>query len=126
MSPHTPARFVAVLLLTAFVAPGEAAERTATARVVADRGCTVCHREAPDARAAGDAPPLAPTWLEIATRYRADAAAQARLVRVVLKGADPGPPHWKGRLEFNSMGGNAPSMTAAQARDVVRWILSTR
>ncbi len=98
----------------------------AVARIVADHGCTVCHREALSARATDDAPPLAPTWREIATRYRGDAAAQSRLARVVLEGADPGPPHWKGRLEFNTMGANAPRVTPEQARDVARWILSTR
>ena len=89
-----------------------------------ERGCTVCHREAPTQRDADEALPLAPSWREIAARYRGHAGAEERLARAVSGGADPSGSHWKGRLEFNRMDAN-PTLTRQEARLLVRWILSS-
>ncbi|HET9580309.1 MAG TPA: DUF2950 family protein [Usitatibacter sp.] len=86
--------------------------------------CTMCHREAPAARASDGAMPLAPAWAEIAARYRSRDDAEEQLTRVVIEGADPGDRHWKERLEFTKMGGNAPRVSPDEARALVRWILS--
>jgi cytochrome c551/c552 len=93
-------------------------------RVAADRGCTLCHREATSPRAPGDAVPLAPSWREVAARHRGRADAEERLTRIVVEGADPGDRHWKNRIEFAAMRGNAPGVTPDEARALVRWILS--
>ena len=69
--------------------------------------------------------PLAPSFREIAARYRGRAGAEEQLTHIVIEGADPSERHWKGRLEFNRMGANAPNVTPDEARSLVRWILAT-
>jgi cytochrome c551/c552 len=93
-------------------------------QVVAGRGCTLCHRDAPSPRGPEDASPLAPSWREIAARYRGRADAEEALTRVVIEGADPMDRHWKNRIEFTRMGANAPGVSPDEARALVRWILS--
>jgi len=88
--------------------------------------CTLCHREAPAPREAGDAPPLAPTFREIASRYRHDPKAEERLTHEVIEGIDPADRHWKDRADFTRMGANAPRVTPDEARALVRWILGSR
>jgi len=78
--------------------------------------CTLCHREAPAPREAGDAPPLAPTFREIASRYRHDPKAEERLTHEVIEGIDPADRHWKDRADFTRMGANAPRVTPDEAR----------
>ena len=95
-------------------------------RVLAgERGCTLCHRGVPAPREADSALPLAPSWTEIAARYRAQPDAEEKLTRTVIEGADPADRHWKDRQDFVRMGGNAPHVTPDEARALVRWILST-
>jgi cytochrome c551/c552 len=95
-------------------------------RVLAgERGCTLCHRAAPAPRETDAAPPLAPSWTEIAARYRGQADAEEKLTRTVIEGADPADRHWKDRLDFVRMGANAPRVTPDEARALVRWVLST-
>jgi cytochrome c551/c552 len=90
-----------------------------------ERGCTLCHRGTPATRTSADALPLAPSWREIAARYRGRGDAEETLTRVVLEGADPAERHWRDRAEFTSMGGNAPRASPDEARALVRWILSS-
>ena len=92
--------------------------------VAAERGCTVCHRESASPRGPEDSLPLAPSWREIAARYRGRADAEEALTRIVIEGADPGDRHWKDRIDFAAMRGNAPGVTPDEARALVRWILS--
>lgn len=94
-------------------------------RLASDRGCTLCHREGPQPREEGDALPLAPSFREIAARYRGKAGAEEKLTHIVIEGADPADRHWKARMEFNRMGANAPNVTPDEARSLVRWILAT-
>ncbi len=118
-----------VLLALVAVSVAEGAEtKSAQAErmrhLAGERGCTVCHREAPTQRDADEALPLAPSWREIAARYRGRAGAEERLAHTVVGGADPSRSHWKGRLEFNRMDAN-PKLTREEARRLVRWILSS-
>lgn len=117
----------ALVASTAFQAGAAptAAQRDAARRDAGDLGCTVCHRQATPPRTDAGAPPLAPSFDDIAARYRGKPGAEARLTRVVLQGEGPGERHWKDRLEFTSMGANAPRVSEARARKLVRWILST-
>jgi cytochrome c551/c552 len=87
-------------------------------------GCTVCHRTAP-ASGADAATPLAPSFREIAARYRGQDRAEERLTRVVIEGADRKDRHWTHRHEFTEMGANAPRVSPDEARAIVRWILAT-
>jgi cytochrome c len=114
---------VAVGVLVAFPTIARSAEAGSVARLIGDRGCTVCHREAPPPPATSTAP-LAPSWKDIAERYRGVAGAQKQLVRTVIQGADPKDRHWKNRQEFTSMGANTRQVTRDEATAMVRWILS--
>ena len=104
--------------------PARAEDDAVVRRLVSDRGCTLCHREGPQPREAGDAMPLAPSFREIAARYRGKPGAEEQLTHIVIDGADPSDRHWKDRIEFNRMGANAPSITPDEARSLVRWILA--
>ena len=100
------------------------ADDSAVRRMASDYGCTLCHRDSPGPREAAGAP-LAPSWRDIAARYRSR-DAETELTRLVMEGADPGERHWKDRHDFTSMGANAPRVTPDQARALVRWILEAR
>lgn len=100
----------------------EAAAQSERMRHLAgDSGCTLCHREA---AAPQDGTPLAPSFAQIAARYRGREDAEERLTRVVIEGADPADPHWNDRAEFTRMGGNARRLSQDEARALVRWILA--
>ena len=91
---------------------------------IGNAGCTICHRDEVEPRSSGDAPPLAPSFADIARRYRGKVGAESRLTKIVESGADPRQRHWKDRLEFTAMGANAPRVSKQDARDYVRWILA--
>lgn len=118
---------LAVLALVAIsVAEGarpKSAQAERMGKLAGERGCTVCHRGPPAARDAEEALPLAPSWGEIAKRFRNRSGAEERLTRTVMGGAD-NQRHWKDRLEFNRMEAN-PKLTRSEARALVRWILAT-
>jgi cytochrome c551/c552 len=90
--------------------------------LAAAQGCTLCHRDAPAPREVAGTP-LAPSWREIAARYRGR-DAEAELARIVTQGADQR--HWKDRHDFAAMGANSPRIEPDEARAIVRWILSSR
>lgn len=100
-----------------------AAQPAFTRQRMGEAGCTVCHRDASDAPGAQATPPLAPSFAEIAARYRDVPGAEERLARIVVQGGDPGERHWKERLGYVEMGANAPRVTLEEARAHARWIL---
>ena len=93
-------------------------------RLAADRGCALCHAEKPAAQGAGTTLAAAPSWAEIARRYRGRLEAEDSLTRLVLGGSDPDRRHWKNQAAFASMLQNEPATTPAEARALVRWILA--
>jgi len=88
-------------------------------------GCTICHREAPSTQGSDGAIPLAPSWRDIAARYRGKAGAEEALTHIVIDGADPLDRHWKNRAGFTTMRGNEVNLTSDEARALVRWILTS-
>jgi cytochrome c551/c552 len=109
----------------ALAAAGAAQARgddAAMARLARDRGCAVCHNEKPAAPGAIIA--SAPSWREIAARYRGKPGAEEELVRLVIRGTDADRRHWKNSSAFASMPPNEVETTPDEARVLVRWILS--
>lgn len=119
------ARLAAALATACIAIAGPAAAQPAMpepATLAGDLGCNACHAAEPAGSARHPAPPPAPSWREIAARYRGDAAAAERLAQVVAGGS--GERHWKGRAGFESMLPQAPWVKPEEARALVRWILA--
>jgi len=90
------------------------------------KGCYLCHRAYPLPRKPDDAMPLAPSWQDIAMRYRGQKNAEVRLTEIVLSGsAGYGKDrHWKGKEGEAGMLPNVKEIDEDQARQLVYWILS--
>ena len=112
----------AVASLAAAAAPGDAAMRDLATKA----GCAACHLEAPATSGWDKLLPLTPSWREIAARYRGVPGAEESLTRVVLKGtgASREDRHWKGAASIPNMPPQEIEATPAEARELVRWILS--
>jgi cytochrome c551/c552 len=92
------------------------------ARLARERGCAICHRGQPPGP--GSIIASAPSWHEIAARYRGKPAAQEQLTREVIGGTDADRRHWKNSAAFASMPANQVETTPEEARALVRWILA--
>jgi cytochrome c551/c552 len=83
-------------------------------------GCFICHSVAPKP---GVAKPLAPSYQDVAARYRGDSAAFGTLVERVLHGSVHKEQNWEGKLSMRFMPPNV-NITRTESIDLVRWILS--
>jgi cytochrome c len=90
------------------------------------KGCYFCHRAdsgtpAPDAML-----PYAPSWTDIALRYKGQKGAEQMLTVIVLQGSGPEDKnrHWHGKVREAGMLPNAPGVNKEQARQLVHCILS--
>ena len=91
-------------------------------RLAEDSGCTLCHSAGP--RKARDVLPLpAPSWSEIAERYRNRPGAEGKLVAIVVGGSGPGGRHWAGKTGGAEMSANRVEIKEEDARTLIRWIL---
>jgi len=70
--------------------------------------------------------PFAPSWVDIANKYRGQTTAEGRLTLVVMQGSsrEPKELHWYGRVSDIGMQSNVPEVNENEARQLVRWILS--
>ena len=82
-------------------------------------GCFICHRVSPDPKQAS---PLAPSYQEIAARYRQDAEAFDRLVDRVLHGTAYKEQAWAGRVSMRFMPPNV-NVSRQDAMALVHWAL---
>ncbi|MBT3044720.1 MAG: hypothetical protein ABW134_17190 [Candidatus Thiodiazotropha endolucinida] len=83
-------------------------------------GCFICHKIAPDA--ASDELPLAPSYQEIALRYRGDKDAFSRLLDRVLHGTVYQDQVWEGEIGMRFMPPNV-NVSREDASSLVHWIL---
>jgi len=95
----------------------------AAARLAKERGCALCHAFEPVRPRADAVPPPAPSWRDIAGRYRGAPGAEDRLVAVVMRGTSAGDKHWAGKAGVGEMPANPVGITDDEARKIVRWIL---
>jgi len=93
-------------------------------RLAADKGCTLCHMDKPVKPDGNAVLANAPSWPEIAKKYRGRADAEDYLVGIVLGGSVPDQRHWRGQAAFSSMWPNAAGTTREEARTLVRWVLA--
>jgi cytochrome c len=91
-----------------------------------ERGCLLCHEYQAPGGAVQQMSPPAPSFVDIAKRYRGVAGAEARLTATVLEGTGPRPAdhHWSGKISSDRMLPNAAGVSPAEARELVHWILS--
>jgi cytochrome c551/c552 len=115
--------FCMAIAAGAAAAASRAEEAGDAARLGADRGCTLCHHDRPAPPDA--AVPSAPSWQEIAARYRGKPGAEDELAHFVVAGTDPQHRHWANRAAFAAMPPNRVEVTPEEARALVRWILSS-
>ncbi len=89
-------------------------------------GCYLCHRAEPVKRKPDDSRPIAPSWKDIALKYRGQKNAEDRLTEIVLAGSGNygKDRHWKGKVGETGMLPNVKEIDEQQARQLVRWILS--
>jgi len=93
-------------------------------QLAVDKSCYLCHRAQPTKAREDSLLPYAPSWLEIARKYRGQKDAEDRLTAIVLGGSDPKDRHWRGKVGDSAMLPNVPEIDETQARQLVRWILS--
>jgi len=90
------------------------------------KGCYLCHRVEPVKRKPDDLLPFAPSWKEVALKYRDQKSAEDRLTEIVLAGSGNygKDRHWKGKVGEVGMLPNVKEIDEDQARQLVHWILS--
>lgn len=125
MHPFRPATLSALLLATSpLLAQATPAENDAAMRQLAtDKGCMACHSIDPKPPRADGLPPIAPSWREVALKYRDDPVAYRKLTDTVMTGADPKARHWVGKTGAATMPPNAATISAEEARMLVNWLL---
>jgi cytochrome c len=91
-----------------------------------DKGCYLCHRARPEKAKPDQLLPYAPSWLDIARKYKGQKDAEHRLSEIVLQGSGPGSKdrHWQGKVSDVGMLPNIQQIDETQARQLVHWILS--
>jgi cytochrome c len=121
------------MFLVALLAAAEArvacaadAQRADMLKLADDKSCTLCHSMEPRKASASELLPFAPAWKDIARKYRGQHDAEDKLTRIVLGGtsASPDGRHWANKVRDPFMLANTPVISEADARSLVRWILS--
>lgn len=88
-------------------------------------GCVACHSlESPAKPRPDGLAPIGPNWPDVAEKYRGQGDAVDKLTRAVLNGSNPYESHWKGKVSGLSMPPNAVAIKEADAKKLVKWILS--
>lgn len=114
----------AMLLAAAAPALATPAEyEAAMLKLASDSGCMACHTILPAPKRADGLPPIAPAWRDVAVKYRDDPGASNRLTLTVMTGSNPGARHWAGKVGAVNMPPNAATVSEADARRLVNWIL---
>jgi len=117
-----------VALPNARVALADDQQDQAMRKLATESGCSFCHKEESRKPGVNELLPVAPSWTDIARRYRGQAGAEDRLTKVVLSGSGQGPNdrHWAYKVRDTSMPSNFVEIGRDDARNLVRWILSRK
>lgn len=95
-------------------------------RLARDAGCYTCHDVQSAPAGSQSLLPEAPSFEDIARRYRADPQAEDKLTSIVLEGTSPlrRDRHWSGKTRFEKMYPNDLEVSEEDARKIVEWILT--
>jgi cytochrome c len=120
--PRITLAAVAVALATT---GAQAVGNDATMRKLATgAGCMACHHIEPGGKGPDGLPPIGPAWREVSAKYKGQKDAAAKLTRTVLTGSNLYESHWTGKVSGLAMPPNAVAIQEADARALVKWILS--
>ena len=115
----------ALLLALAAALPAQAAGADDANLKLANRsGCMTCHHIEPGAKGPDGLPPIGPAWKDVSTQYKGQKDAVAKLTHTVMSGSNPYASHWKGKVSGLAMPPHAVAVKEADARQLVKWILS--
>jgi len=117
---------LAALLLALAAAPGAqaAGHDDAMQKLATGSGCMTCHHIEPGAKGPDGLPPIGPAWQDVAAKYKGQKDAATKLTHAVMAGSNPYDSHWKGKVSGLAMPPNAVAIKAADAKQLVKWILS--
>lgn len=87
-------------------------------------GCMTCHHIEPGAKGPDGLPPIGPAWKDVSAKYKGQKGADAKLTQTVLAGSNPYESHWKGKVSGLAMPPNAVAIKEADAKKLVKWILT--
>lgn len=114
---------LALLCASPFARATPAENDAAMLRLANEKGCMLCHSIAPKPRRTDGLPPIAPSWREVALKYRDDPVAHRKLTQTVITGSDPKARHWTGKAGATAMPPNAATISPEEAHQLVNWLL---
>lgn len=115
----------ALLLACSAAAPALAAGADdANLKLATNAGCMTCHHIEPGAEGPDGLPPIGPAWKDVSAKYKGQKDAAAKLTHTVMTGSNPYESHWKGKVSGLAMPPNAVAIKEADAKQLVKWILS--
>lgn len=117
------ATFAAMAALAASLAQA-AGKDDGMLKLAATSGCMTCHHIEPGTKGPDGLPPIGPAWKDVSAKYKGQKDAAAKLTHTVLAGSSPYESHWKGKVSGLAMPPNAVAINAANAKQLVKWILS--
>lgn len=123
MSLIRPIFIASTLCLAASAASADAKLDEEMGKLAAKSGCVTCHNVNPKPGPDG-MKPIGPAWIEVSKKYKGQPKATEMLTRVVMEGSSPYNSHWKDKVSGLAMPPNAVAIKEADAKKLVKWILS--
>jgi len=102
------------------------AKNEAMRQLASKSGCFICHGIELDAKGPDGMKPVGPPWKAVAARYRGDKHAAKTLTAEVMGGTSPYNRHWKDESSGVAMPPNGVSISEADAKRLVEWILTLK
>ena len=96
----------------------------AMTQLARNAGCLTCHQVEPGGKGPDGLPPIGPAWKDVSAKYKGQKDAAAKLTHTVMTGSNPYESHWKGKVSGLAMPPNAVAIKEADAKQLVKWILS--
>ncbi len=93
-------------------------------KLASNAGCMTCHHIEPGAKGPDGMAPIGPAWRDVSAKYKGQKDAAKKLTNTVMSGSNPYQSHWKGKVSGLAMPPNAVAINEADAKQLVKWILS--
>ena len=115
---------VALALAAGGAQAADKAKSDGMLKLATQSGCMTCHHIEPGSKGPDGLAPIGPAWKDVAAKYKGQKGADTQLTQTVLAGSNPYDSHWKGKVSGLAMPPNAVAIKEADARQLVKWILS--